>query len=187
MWPTPATIASRSLLRTAPSLREWGSSCELYAEGQPGCVDPDGAGPLQLGDGQMREPWGIAVAPDGKVYVADTWNHRVLAFDGQGNSWTSGARSPATNGEAGGSPGGFWGPRAIAVDGAGNLYVTDTGNKRIQVFDPTGVFLGQYGGGGVVEGRFDEPVGLAITPRWACPAARCSWPTPGTGASRSST
>ena len=41
------------------------------------------------------------------------------------------------------------------------MYVMDTGNKRVQVFRPDGTFMTQWGGGGVVDGRFDEPVGLA--------------------------
>jgi len=42
--------------------------------------------------------------------------------------------------------------------------VTDTGNKRIQVFKPDGEFDFQWGGGGVLEGYMDEPVGIAVGP-----------------------
>ncbi len=31
-------------------------------------------------DGEFNEPWGIAVAPDGTIWVADTWNHRLQQF-----------------------------------------------------------------------------------------------------------
>ena len=41
------------------------------------------------------------------------------------------------------------------------MYVMDTGNKRVQAFGADGTFVAQYGGGGVVDGKFDEPVGLA--------------------------
>ncbi len=139
----------------------WGSSCDLYAEGRPGCVDPDGSGPLQLGDGQFREPWGVAVDQAGNIYVADTWNHRIQKFDPNGKFLKKWGYFVTTDGQLG-EPVGMWGPRAIVIDADGNLYVADTGNKRVQEFDPEGNFLGQWGGGGVIEGRFDEPVGLAI-------------------------
>ncbi len=74
------------VLDSAGTMRlTFGSSCLLNDAGQPGCVDPDAAGPLKLGDGQFREPWGIAVAPDGTIFVADTWNGRIQVFDNEGN------------------------------------------------------------------------------------------------------
>lgn len=115
-------------------------------------------------EGQFNEPWGVAVGGDGNVYVADTWNHRIQVFDSQGNFLRQWGVEGMTGGELG-QPSAFWGPRGLVVDGDGNLYVTDTGNKRVQKFDPLGNFLGQWGGGGIVEGRFDEPVGIAIGPQ----------------------
>ncbi len=48
------------------------------------------------------------------------------------------------------------------MDNDGNLYVTDTGNKRVQKFTPDGQFLQAWGGGGIIPGTFEEPVGIDI-------------------------
>jgi uncharacterized protein (TIGR03663 family) len=112
--------------------------------------------------GELTEPWGIAISEDGRVYVADTWNHRIQVFDEDGNFITEFGTFANTNGEVDAWPGAFWGPRGIAIDKEGNVYVADTGNKRIQKFTPDGMYLGVWGGGGVVPGRFEEPVDVAI-------------------------
>jgi uncharacterized protein (TIGR03663 family) len=114
------------------------------------------------GPGQFQEPWGIAVDAEGYVYVADTWNHRIQKFDAEGNFLLQWGSYRSTGGAAVGDEGFFWGPRDIAIDAAGNVYVTDTGNKRVQVFGPDGQFLDQWGGFGVGDGQMDEPVGIAI-------------------------
>ena len=116
------------------------------------------------GEGQFNEPWGIAVNADGNVCVADTWNHRIQVFGSEGKFLRKWGFFATTDGQLG-QQGGFWGPRAVAIDPEGNLYVADTGNKRVQKFDPQGNFLGQWGGGGIIEGRFDEPVGIAVDQR----------------------
>lgn len=53
-------------------------------------------------------------------------------------------------------------PRGIAVDAAGNVYVADMGNHRIQKFNANGVFLAQWGSKGTGNGQFDYPAGIAV-------------------------
>lgn len=114
------------------------------------------------GPGEFQEPWGIAIDGPGYIYVADLWNHRLQKFDPQGRYLEQWGDFADTEGKAEGMAGLFYGPRDIAVDGEGDLYVADTGNKRIQKFDPQGGFLGQWGGEGSEPGEFQEPVGIAI-------------------------
>ena len=141
----------------------FGSTCFLAEEGSRGCIDPDGEGPLELGDGQFREPWGIAVGVDGTVFVSDTWNGRIQVFDSQGDfvrKW--GAFSAIS--EDNRDPYALFGPRGLAVTPAGNVLVADTGNKRILEFTPFGDFVRQVGGAGNLLGQFEEPVDVAIHP-----------------------
>lgn len=104
------------------------------------------------------QAWGgIGVAPDGTVYVADTWNHDIQHFspDGQllGQFGTFGQAE---------SPTAFWGPRDVMVDSKGRVFVSDTGNKRIVVFDNQDQPLAVIGQQGIDLGQFEEPVGMAI-------------------------
>jgi sugar lactone lactonase YvrE len=59
----------------------------------------------------------------------------------------------------------FYMPSAIAVDGAGDLYVLDSGNHRIQKFGPDGKFLASLGRQGQGPGEFYYPAWLAIDAR----------------------
>lgn len=107
--------------------------------------------------GTFNEPWGIAVSPEGEVYVADTWNHRIQKFSPEGNYLTSWGQFGQRE-----TPDAFWGPRDVAVDENGHVYVADTGNKRIVVFDTEGTFITEFGDVGYADGQFDEPSGLAL-------------------------
>ncbi|MEJ7699209.1 MAG: NHL repeat-containing protein [Pyrinomonadaceae bacterium] len=53
-------------------------------------------------------------------------------------------------------------PRGIAADAAGNLYVADLGNSRIQKFSPEGEFLKTFGKSGTSEGELREPNGITV-------------------------
>jgi sugar lactone lactonase YvrE len=107
--------------------------------------------------GTFNEPWGVAVGPDGSVYVTDTWNNRIQKFTADGKFITMWG-----TGGLGDTPTSFYGPRGIAVDANGRVYITDTGNKRVVVFDQDGNYIAQFGSSGMENGQFDEPVGIAV-------------------------
>lgn len=113
---------------------------------------------------EESEPWGLAVAAGGRVYVADTFGWRVLAFDGATlERVLAFGERPPLDGEPPG-PYHLYGPRDLAIDAAGNLWVTDTGQNRIVVYTPDGEYLREIGGPGSGPGQFSEPVGIAIGP-----------------------
>ena len=125
-------------------LQVWGSHADLSQGTAPG--------------GTFNEPWGIAVGPDGSVYVADTWNYRIEKFTAEGTFVTMWGFF----GQASDAPEAFYGPRGLAVDAQGRVYVADTGNKRIVVFDSDGKYITQFGTPGLSLGELDEPVAIAL-------------------------
>jgi sugar lactone lactonase YvrE len=173
-----ADSENHRVVRFSPSGESfsWGDLCDLAGEIIPaGCTDPDGDGPLPAGPGMFNSPWDIATDTRGRVYVADTWNHRIQVFDGDGTFL--GQWGDATLVDADASPGGrqgsrygFYGPRGIAVSSGGIAYVADTGNERILAYqiveDESGniraEYLFQWGTMGPAPGEFLEPVGIAV-------------------------
>lgn len=138
------------------------------------------------GDGQFAQlndtaegtgPGGIGVDSQGNVYVADTWNHRVEKFDKDGKFLLSfGGFVNLTDEAAASDPdknAKFYGPRGIAVGPDDKIYVTDTGNKRVLIFDATGKAVGQISSDVTPEklaqnypydkpGELNEPIGIAV-------------------------
>ena len=129
-------------------LNEWGTKADIFSQEAP--------------TGTFSEPWGVAVGPDGSVYVTDTWNHRIQKFTADGKpimSWGQYGQPTIDNPASASS---LWGPRGIAVDARGHILVADTGNKRIVIFDKDGNYITEFGTGGFDPGQFDEPVGVAV-------------------------
>ncbi len=126
--------------------------------------------------GTTDGPWGVAVAPDGSVYVADTWNHRIQKFDRDLN-FVKAWGAPYIPGQEL-TPLLLFGPRSIAIDADGNVLVADTGNGRIVKYSPDGEPLGTFGKKFALAERAEakpgdgdpaldelwEPVGIAIGP-----------------------
>jgi DNA-binding beta-propeller fold protein YncE len=106
---------------------------------------------------QFSFPFGVAVDPQGRVFVADDINQRVLRFGPQPDY-----KYRARWGHYGTGPGQLAYPRAIASDATGALYVTNTGNDRIDVFDRTGGLLRSWGISGRGKGQFNAPLGVGV-------------------------
>ena len=112
------------------------------------------------GNGQFNEPWGLALDAQGDLYVADTWNHRIQKFNKDLQYVTQWGK-PASDLDNP-TPFVFWGPRDVAVDAQGNVWVADTGTSRVIKFDPNGTNLATLGGPGSEAGKLREPVGIDI-------------------------
>ena len=108
------------------------------------------------GKNQFSFPFGVAIDPQGRVFVADDINQRVLRFGPQPDY-----KYKARWGSYGTGPGQLAYPRAIASDAGGQLYVTNTGNDRIDVFDRGGRLLRSFGTSGRGPGQFNGPLGVA--------------------------
>jgi len=115
----------------------------------------EGNGAPGSAPGAFNRPEGIAVGPDGNVYVADTGNDRIVKLSPTGAVLAQWGQTGAGNGS-------FRGPTGIGIDAAGDLYVADTGNNRLQVFDANGRWLRGWGNRGAAAGQFSQPTAVAV-------------------------
>lgn len=122
-------------------------------------------GKLGAAAGQFDCPQGVAVGKAGQVYVVDRNNHRVQTFDANGKFLLSFGKLGVENETAGFGAQGKWEglfkfPWGVAVDGDGDVYVTDWRNGRVEKFDADGKYLAQWGGLGVDHGELKYPTGI---------------------------
>jgi len=94
------------------------------------------------GPGEFNSPGGVAVAPDGDLFVADFYNQRVQQLRSNGRF----VRQWGTTGRVGFGPGEFNYPTDVALGPDGTLYVADGYNDRIQAFDLDGGLRRKWGG-----------------------------------------
>ena len=112
-------------------------------------------GSSSSGDGELYNPYGIAIDSLGNVYVADSTNYRVQKFNSSGVYQSQFGSSGSGNGQ-------FSSPQAIAFDGSNNIYIVDRSNNRVQKFNSSGVYQSQFGTGGWGNGQFQYPIGITI-------------------------
>jgi len=160
-----ATLAWRQWHRPEPQLdRQWTAQVRVIAgDGVSGWID----GPADRA--RFSDPFGVAVAKDGTIFVAEGGdsdrirailpNGRVTTFAGAGPGFVDGPREVAR----------FSTPSAIALGPGGDLYVADTGNNAIRRIAPDGAVTTLAGDGvaghrdgAAAEARFNGPVGLAV-------------------------
>ena len=122
---------------------------------------------------QLNVPYGVAVDLVGNIYIAEQQGHRIRKVDTDGNISTvagngtggySGDSGPAVNAK-------ILAPWGVQVDGAGNIYIADTGNYCIRKVDASGTITtvagngkrGYSGDGGPTAGaQFTSPSGIAV-------------------------
>jgi trimeric autotransporter adhesin len=121
---------------------------------------------------QLSSPQGICLDSSGNLYLADRWNNRIrkiaggtiTTIAGNGQASFGGDGGPATSAQLS-----F--PDGIAVDNAGNVYISDLLNNRVRMVTPTGAISTIAGngnpgfggdGGPATSAPLNQPAGLAL-------------------------
>jgi len=135
-------------------------------------ADPGARGVLRYDEAKRKADWlpkgrgtrlvspvAVVVAPDGRIFVADSALGKVLILDAQGRP----------SGELRGDPEGLGRPAALAL-GDGRVFVSDVRGHRVAVYGLDGVFLYSFGRRGTGPGEFNFPTYL-----WFDAAAKRLW------------
>ena len=107
------------------------------------------------GPGEFDRAEGVGVDAQGRIYVADSCNHRIQVFSSDGIFLR-------TYGRAGSGRGELSYPYDVRVDAEGRQYVCEFGNSRIQIFDAKDQSVEILGGAGGEPGQLSNPWSIAL-------------------------
>jgi len=121
-----------------------GGTNVIFSIGEPGS-----------GPGQFNRVEGLAVDANGRIYAADSCNHRIQIFSADGEFIRE-------YGRAGNQPGEMSYPYDIRIDAAGRQYVCEFGNSRLQIFDTQDQPIEIIGEAGYELGQFSNPWSITL-------------------------
>lgn len=121
----------------------------------------DGGSPRSA---ELFAPVGVAISPDGSLFIADTNNHRVRRIDHGGNIVTfAGSGRAAYGGDGGPATAADLNlPTGLAFDTAGNVFIADSGNNRVRKVSPNGTITTVAGDG--TSAVLAAPSAVAVSP-----------------------
>jgi len=119
---------------------------------------PDGRMTIAIGhDGELLNPSGLALDRARRLlYVADAKKHQVLCYSSADGSFVRAI------GKRGTEAGEFNFPTNLSVDRQGHLYVADTLNFRVQIFDASGAVVKSIGSQGDGPGHLNRAKGVGV-------------------------
>ncbi len=171
--PSPLMGRSTSPMTATKPSGGWGSmaSSPLWLERAPPALAVMASAP----QAQLNFPIGLAVAPDGSLYIADHFNGRIrrVGLDGVISSVAGGSEASKFNGDGGpAAQAVLYGPMGVAVTPLGTLYITSGDSVRKVGVDGIittvagGDLTGGSGGDGgpATAGRLLGPQGVAVAP-----------------------
>ncbi|HET9257257.1 MAG TPA: SMP-30/gluconolactonase/LRE family protein [Pseudonocardiaceae bacterium] len=138
-----------------------------------------GAGLAYPGDGgpanhaNLDQPWGVSLGKDGRIYIADSNNHRVRMVGQNGEITTiAGTGAAGFSGDGGNAVDAQLNiPNGLLADRDGNVYIADTHNHRVRKVTPdgkirtiAGIGQGNFSGdnGPAIQADLRYPIGLAL-------------------------
>ncbi len=152
--PSPSDVPERLASGMALSV---GPTGEVFVAdaGDPGTIQrvaADGRFLGALGRVEYSKPEGVAVDSQGRVYVAETWRHRIVRISAEG----------AVESELPAPPNGFYAPRDLTIGPGDDVFVANTGRSEIVRYDAAGRIVASWGRSGRGDGELQEAVSLVV-------------------------